>query len=125
VEDAGRKIGYATDGRHFDTPGGRVPFHEALDPHHRQDTGGDALSDTITETELSAEYARLDAMRKTKCRGNDMTDEQFQLVHYARTGIDVVSFADLARWWRDRGWGVIKDSTIKARYYREKLSRGL
>lgn len=79
----------------------------------------------ITMDELQAEYAKLDALRKTNCRGNDMTDEQFRLVHYARTGDKTVSYTDLARYWKEKKWGDIKAGTIRERYTRELIKRGM
>lgn len=78
----------------------------------------------ITADELEAEYARLDTMRGIDTR-HTMNDEQFKLIHYARTGDGKVTWMKLAKYWEERGWGKIPRTTLTTRYDNEKQRRGL
>ena len=78
---------------------------------------------TITTNELSAEYARLDALREIPAPPL-MTDEQFELVSYGRHGTPPVTWPRLLSYWESRGWGRIPITTLKGRYEREVHRRG-
>ena len=73
----------------------------------------------ITEDELQQEYAKLDLLRE-KAYDPLLTREQFRLIDYARTNQPPVTWAKIAAYWESRGWGRISQTTLKARYQRDK-----
>lgn len=78
----------------------------------------------ITEDELRAEYARIDELRRPQPTSL-MTDEQFQIMHYGRTGNKTVSWTQLSAYWKSRGWGEIRPGTLMYRYKSECVRRGI
>ncbi len=77
---------------------------------------------TITESELQAEYTKLDALR-LKIYQPLLTDQQFQLISYAREHDNPVSWRALTHYWEACGWGHIGLSTLKSRYSKDKRRR--
>ena len=77
---------------------------------------------TITESELAAEYAKLDILRE-KHHDPLMTDAQFALLSHARSGANPVTWSKLVVYWESRGWGVVKLSTLKCRFRLERTRR--
>lgn len=76
----------------------------------------------ITEDELLAEYTKLDLMRE-KHYEPLLTDEQFKLISHARTGDNPVVWSKLVEYWKSRGWGDIKSTTLKSRFHIETSRR--
>lgn len=77
---------------------------------------------TITESELQAEYAKLDLLRE-KHHAPLMTDEQFKLISHARSGANPVTWNKLSQYWESRGWGAVKLTTLKCRFRLEQSRR--
>jgi hypothetical protein len=77
----------------------------------------------ITEGELLSEYRRIDEMRDVKERVSLLTDEQFELLYYARESDNPVKWEKLVRYFKEKGWGVINLSTLKSRYFSDKITR--
>lgn len=80
----------------------------------------------ITNTELQAEYAKLDLMRNQRNKEVDLlTDEQFNLIHYGRNGSVLVKWNDIYKYWKSRNWGEININTLQSRYRIELQRRNL
>jgi len=77
----------------------------------------------ITEAELAAEMKLLDSMRPQPGCTIQLNDLQFKLIDHARQGNTPVTWANLAAWWEEKGWGVIKDTTLAKRYAHEQKRR--
>lgn len=78
----------------------------------------------ITEDELRTEYAKLDILRDEP-RTRLLTDEQFNLISYARSGDKPVMWFKIVSYWESRGWGTIKLTTLKSRYQEELHRRNI
>jgi len=79
------------------------------------------MTTTITEDELRAEMNKLDELRINKPL---LTEEQYQLVKYARRGNPPITWVVLAGWWKEKYRESIKESTLKNRFRTEQLKRG-
>jgi len=79
------------------------------------------MTTTITEDELRAEMNKLDELRINKPL---LTEEQYQLVKYARRGNPPITWVVLVGWWKEKYRESIKESTLKNRFRTEQLKRG-
>ena len=56
----------------------------------------------ITQSELQAEYARIDALRIRE-RKKLLTDEQFDIIRYARENKSPVPWSRMAKYFKEKG----------------------
>jgi len=75
----------------------------------------------INEAELESEYKRLDLLREKGVK-TKLTDEQFKLIHYARTNGKPIRYSDILTYWVGRGWKPITMNTLRT-WYEDELSR--
>ena len=75
----------------------------------------------ITEAEL---FAEMDAMRIGPSRRPSLTDEQYKVIHYGRTGKDIpVPWKNIHKWFAARYGEHIATTTLQSRYAREVEAR--
>ncbi len=75
--------------------------------------------DTIKMSEWLAEIDSLiEKQAKPKLR-LEMSDIQFECIHKMRTTNKPVVWHRIRKWWIDKGFGEIQESTLKCRYFRE------
>ncbi len=88
-----------------------------------QERTRERTTEHISEEELRREYARLDAIRN-EAESHLMNREQYLLVHYAVTGVPRIPWKRIVEYWAERGWGDVKLSTLKNRYYNTAANGG-
>ncbi len=78
----------------------------------------------MTEITTDEWMAELDRLRKRPPKLL-MTDEQFNAIHYARTGGKSISWPRLAEWYAEKFGETVPPNTLMGRYNRERTRRGL
>jgi len=73
----------------------------------------------ITEDELRREYEKIDGLRPNK---QLLTDEQFELITYARNGTPPLTWPAIVKWFAEK-YEPLPIGTIKGRYSEERRRR--